>query len=231
MRSTAACRSATATGPSGTIRARPVAKFTSARVTPGCRPSTRWTRTAQDPQVMPCTSKSTGSVRPGGAWLRAVSVISRHPHVWAVLLGGNLVALLGDRLDQTSAVDGGLVVGHRHRPGGDVDGCPLDPLDRPQCPLDRGLAVVTVNLWNKNRLGDHAGCSLARHRGLARWPCHDRTSRATAAEASATLASASGPPVAIASRTQWARWSSSSSRATDCNALVAAEIWVRTSMQ
>src|SRR5437588_7342462 len=59
----------------------------------------------------------------------------------------------------------------------------------------------------------------------------ERTNRAIAADASATLASASGPPPATASRTQWARWSSSSSRATDSRALVAAEIWVRTSMQ
>src|SRR5207249_3334951 len=41
----------------------------------------------------------------------------------------------------------------------------------------------------------------------------DRTSRAIAADASATLASASGPPPATASRTQWSRWSSSSSSA------------------
>src|SRR5207244_747699 len=61
--------------------------------------------------------------------------------------------------------------------------------------------------------------------------CHERTRRAMAAEASATLASASGPPEATASRTQWARWPSRSSKATDSSALVAAETWVSTSMQ
>src|SRR5205807_7708657 len=97
-------------------------------------------------------------------------------------------------------------------------------------------------------LGDeglhHAGQPEAKHERPERLPEHeealtqavqdvrqDRTRRAITADASATLASASGPPPATASRTQWARWSSSSSRATDSRALVAAEIWVRTSMQ
>ena len=59
MRSTAATRSSTATadGSKSTV-ARPVAKFTPARSTPGWRPSTRSTRAAHDPHVMPDTSSS-----------------------------------------------------------------------------------------------------------------------------------------------------------------------------
>src|SRR5262249_48923849 len=60
---------------------------------------------------------------------------------------------------------------------------------------------------------------------------HERTSRAIAAVASAILASASGPPPSIASRTQWSRWASRSSSATPSGARLAAAIWVRTSMQ
>src|SRR3954468_16774709 len=60
---------------------------------------------------------------------------------------------------------------------------------------------------------------------------HDLTSRAIASDASASLASASSPPAATASATQWLRWSSSSSSATACSALVTAEICVSTSTQ
>jgi len=38
-------------------RAAPVAKFTSASVTPGCFSSVRWTRAAQEPQVIPSTGR------------------------------------------------------------------------------------------------------------------------------------------------------------------------------
>ena len=62
------------------------------------------------------------------------------------------------------------------------------------------------------------------------WPA-PAAGRAIAALASASFSSASGPPAAAASRTQWARWSSSSSSATFSSARVAAETWVRTSMQ
>jgi len=54
------------------------------------------------------------------------------------------------------------------------------------------------------------------------------TSRAMAAEASLSLASASAPPVAMAALTQWARCSSSRPRANASSALLAAATWVRT---
>jgi uncharacterized protein (TIGR00106 family) len=60
---------------------------------------------------------------------------------------------------------------------------------------------------------------------------YDRTSRAMAADASASLASASSPPSATAWVTQWPRCSSSRPSATDWSALLTALIWVRTSMQ
>jgi MFS family permease len=59
----------------------------------------------------------------------------------------------------------------------------------------------------------------------------DRSRRDTAAAASFTFASASGPPCSTACVTQWPRWSSSSPRATACSARVTADTWVRTSMQ
>src|SRR5215217_7879249 len=157
MRSTAACRPPTSTVPPGTTRALPVAKFTSALATPGCRPSTRWTRTAQEPQVMPSTSKSSWSV-PDGAGSRAVSVIctsrlSTLPD-W-LLSGGNLVALLLDRFDQLATADRRLVVAHRYRLGRDVDGGAFDAADGGQGSLDRRLAVVTVDLGNGDRFRHH----------------------------------------------------------------------------
>src|SRR5580704_7448067 len=53
----------------------------------------------------------------------------------------------------------------------------------------------------------------------------ERTSRAIAADASASLASASSPPAETALVTQWFRCSSSSPSATDCNALLTALTW------
>src|SRR5919106_5491009 len=158
MRSTAACRSSTSTAPSGATLALPVAKFTSALATPGCRPSTRWTRTAQEPQVMPSTSKSSWSVPDGAAGSRAVSVISTSrlstlPD-W-LLSGGNLVALLLDRFDQLATADRRLVVAHRYRPGRDVNDGAFDAADGGQGSLDRRLAVVTVDLGNRDRFRHH----------------------------------------------------------------------------
>src|SRR4051812_20491118 len=58
-----------------------------------------------------------------------------------------------------------------------------------------------------------------------------RTRRAMASEASRTFSSASAPPFWAASTTQCDRCSSSSSRENDWSAFVAAETWVRMSMQ
>src|ERR687895_29180 len=124
MRSTAACRSPTSTAPSGATRALPVAKLTWALATPGCRPSTRSTRVAQEPQVMPSTSKSSASGPDGAPGWRVVSVICAgrlSPCPGRLLPGGDLVALLLDRLDQVTTVDRRVVVGHGHRPGRDVN--------------------------------------------------------------------------------------------------------------
>src|SRR4051812_15511855 len=77
-----------------TTRARPVAKFTSARSTPGCLPSTRSTRVAHEPQVIPPTVKSTlgcakergdtGSSLPGGVghrrWPEDVAIELQRAH-------------------------------------------------------------------------------------------------------------------------------------------------------
>src|SRR5205823_11447801 len=60
---------------------------------------------------------------------------------------------------------------------------------------------------------------------------HERTSRAIAADASATFSSAVLPPSAMASATQCERWSSSSCTATACSAFVTAATWSSTSMQ
>src|SRR5664279_4176937 len=60
---------------------------------------------------------------------------------------------------------------------------------------------------------------------------HDRTSRAMAADASASFCSASSPPAWTALVTQCARCSSSRSKATDWRAAVAADTWASTSMQ
>jgi len=49
-------------------------------------------------------------------------------------------------------VDGDDQAGPGHGQGGDVDRGPLDPLDRPQRPLDRGLAVVAVTMPDCNAL-------------------------------------------------------------------------------
>src|SRR4029079_4356345 len=59
----------------------------------------------------------------------------------------------------------------------------------------------------------------------------ERTRRATASEASLSLASASGPPDCAACSTQCARCSSSRPSATAWSALVTADTWVRMSMQ
>src|SRR3954454_9569801 len=59
----------------------------------------------------------------------------------------------------------------------------------------------------------------------------DRTRRAIESEASRTFSAAVSPHPATAPATQCARWSSSSPSATDCSALVAADTWVRMSMQ
>src|SRR5215218_14662 len=175
MRSTAACRPPRSTAPSGTTRALPVAKFTSALATPGWRPSTRWTRTAHEPQVMPCTSKFNRPVSAGAAGARVVSVMpvaSRLPD-WP-LPAGDLVPLLLDRLDQVAAVDRGVVVGHRHRPCWDVDGGALDATDGGQGPLDRHLAVVTVDLRNGDGLSHHHTASFP-ERSRSGLPCPRRS--------------------------------------------------------
>src|SRR5271165_951330 len=57
------------------------------------------------------------------------------------------------------------------------------------------------------------------HPGRASQRPHDLSSLAIAAEASAILSSASSPPIAAASATQWERWSSRSSSETDWRAL------------
>src|SRR5690606_28099057 len=84
--------------------------------------------------------------------------------------------------------------------------------------------------------GDRRGAVAAGHpgdpvgsRGRHSVPPQDRTSRAMASEASLTLAV--GSPSRAASATQWARCPSSRPSATAWRARVAAEIWVRTSMQ
>jgi hypothetical protein len=59
----------------------------------------------------------------------------------------------------------------------------------------------------------------------------DFTRRAIASDASRTFSAAVSPPSAAASVTQCARWSSSGHSATDCSALVAADTWVRMSIQ
>lgn len=58
---------------------------------------------------------------------------------------------------------------------------------------------------------------------------YERTSRAMASDASFTFAE--GSPARAASTTQFAKWPSSSPTATAWSARLAAEIWVRTSMQ
>src|SRR5215211_1424218 len=158
MRSTAVCRLPTSTAPSGATRALPVAKLTWALATPGCRPSTRSIRTAQEPQVMPSTSKSSLPGSDGAAGSRVVSVIcasrlSACPG--QPLLGGDLVALLLDCLHQVAMVDRRVVVGHRHRPGRDVDVGAFDTANGRQGALDGGLAVVTMDLGNRDGFGRH----------------------------------------------------------------------------
>src|ERR671910_754323 len=161
MRSTADCRSSTSTAPSGATRALPVAKLTSALATPGWRPKTRWIRTAQEPQVIPSTSKSSWRRPAGVAAFLVVSVILRfasRPYR-SVLPGGNLVALVLDRTDQVATVDRRVVVGHRHGSGRDVDAGPFDASDGLQGPLDGRLAVVTVDLGNRDGFGRHPPAS------------------------------------------------------------------------
>ena len=85
MRSTAAWRSPTSTAPAGAIRALPVAKFTSALARPAADRALRWTRTAQEPQVMPWTSKSSAPVPVGAAGSRVVSVMSASPIALSVV--------------------------------------------------------------------------------------------------------------------------------------------------
>src|SRR5215207_8687627 len=165
MRSTAACRPPTSTVPPGTTRALPVAKFTSAPATPGCRPSTRWTRTAHEPQVMPCTSKSNRPMSVGAVGSRVVvGHVYLSPLVPTAegLPGGNLVPLLLDRLDQVATLNRRVVVGHRDRPSGDVNGGALHTLDGAHGAFNGRLAVVTVDLGNRDGLGQHHAASFRR---------------------------------------------------------------------
>src|SRR3954447_6483592 len=118
----------------------------------------------------------------------------------------------------------------RHGDGSlvEVDGDVLDPGEPSDLAGDRVDAVLAGHALDGVRAGSHRGVLLGVVYGG--W-AQDRTRRPMAADASLTLSSASAPPAVSASLTQCSRWSSSSSRATAWRALVAAEIWVRTSMQ
>src|SRR5882762_7666898 len=94
-----------APGPSVTC-AIPLAKLTSAARTPGCLASVFCTRAAQDPQVMPCTVKSSAG-RPGPA-----PAARDVPAASVSLTAGDLVPLPLDRGLQLRAGSHGLVVAH-----------------------------------------------------------------------------------------------------------------------
>src|SRR5712671_4836709 len=128
-----------APGPSTTC-AIPLAKLTSAACTPGCLASVRCTRTAQEPQVIPCTEKS--SAARSGPDRSAAGV----PVSTVSATGGDLVTLLLDRGGQRVTGDRDLVEVHPDLPGGHVDLRLADARQRPQRPLNRVLARVAGDL-------------------------------------------------------------------------------------
>src|SRR5712672_227702 len=103
-----------APGPSVTC-AIPLAKLTSAAWTPGCLASVRCTRTAQEPQVMPCAEESSAAKSgpdrsPDGVPASTVSATA-----------GDLVTLLLDRGGQRVTGDRRVVVADPDLPGRHID--------------------------------------------------------------------------------------------------------------
>src|SRR5712691_4571214 len=128
----------------GTTRAIPLAKLTSAACTPGCRDSVRCTRAAQEPQVMPCTVKSSAG-RAGAA-----SAAGDVPVASVSLTAGDHIALLLDRGVQRGAGDHGLVVAHPDLPCRHVDVGGEHAGQRAQRALDRVLARIAGDLRDED---------------------------------------------------------------------------------
>src|SRR5215207_1600050 len=144
---TRACRSAAGSGRWRVTWARAVARFTSASATPSVLASTRWTRAAHEPQVIPSTRKSmvlVASLMCGRTAAMPPPLVTRTRRgPWS---GGYVVALVLDGGDQAAAVGERLVDLHGDRPGVDVDPRRRHAGQGRQRPLDRVLAVVTVDL-------------------------------------------------------------------------------------
>src|SRR5680860_1556498 len=226
----------------GIIDSSSTGRLRTAEISNRCRSAETSSSTWSGVVVMRFLSSCAGSGAVFRHWCRATRSVGDTPAVGdAPSAGDELVfaGLVQGRKDL--GIGQRLVGGDAHVRGPLDDQVDLHIGDARQCLQlagDGADAVPAGQSGDGEGLGAHVvllGCGVAgvdlclSRRGLQM--VQERTRRAIAAEASFSLSDASSPPAWMAWVTQWFRCSSSRANATASKALVAAEIWVSTSMQ